>query len=118
MFAMLLVFCGLAVLFAVFAAIVGGPKGLVTFVLFLMLAQILPDGSGWLLLIIVAGLTFLVDDTTIIISSGHRGTVSEEIPDYSINFGAAIFGAYCLINAMLGSIIFWQVLQQTPTQWF
>lgn len=111
-------FCGLAALFAVFAALGGGPKGLATFVLLLMLAQFLPEGSGLLLLIIVAGLTFLVNDTTIVISSGSRGTKSKATRDYSINYGAVIFGIYCLINWAVGSFIFWQLLQQTPTPWF
>lgn len=118
MFELFLAFCGLAVLFAVFAALLGGPKGLATFIGLLLLTQFLPDGSGWLLLIIVLCLTFLVNDTTIIISSSYRGTQSAEIRDYGINYGAAIFGAYCLINIMLSSLIFWQMLQQTPAQWF
>ncbi len=104
-------FCGLAVLFAVLAALAGGPKGFATFVVLWLVTQVLPEGSGWLLLIIVLCVVFLVNDATIEISSGPRGHFSRETRDYSINYGAAIFGLYCLVDGVVGSFIIWQMLQ-------
>ena len=98
---LLLLFCGLGVLFAVLAEKIGSSKGFLTFIVLGMLAYIMPyDGIG--LLLIAALLLVLFGGTKAeFLADGWR--------DYSINYGAALFLMYYFISYLLSEWVFWQM---------